>query len=322
MTEVAIPPTGPGALDPAYLPFLKAVGPSNPALVPGEASIEEIRAAAAGSRLQWKDGGAAMSAIVEEAIETPQGKVGIRVNYPHAAGPLPTLVYFHGGGWALLDNDTHDRLMREYAAATGWGVVGVAYPRAPEVRFPDTVAACTTTIGIIRERLPHLGLIAPLALAGNSSGANLALSTAIALRNSGATNVDALILNYGVYDGTRESPSYAVFSDPPLTLSRDRMAWFWDQYCPDPEARSHPLASPLFADLAGLPPVRLVTTGVDVLRDENLAMAVRLFEAGNALSLDHHPHAPHAFVEALALHPEGRQAIADAAAWLNATVLR
>ncbi|MCB1487228.1 MAG: alpha/beta hydrolase [Bauldia sp.] len=322
MTDTTTPPTGPRALDSAYLPFLEAVGPTSPAQAPTEAGIEEMRAAAAQARLQWKDGGATMDAVVEEAIETPRGEIGLRVYYPHAAGPLPTLVYFHGGGWALLDNDTHDRLMREYAAASGWAVIGVAYPRAPEVRFPGIVTACTAAIETIRQNLPRLGLIAPLALAGDSAGANLALSTAIALRDSGATNVDALILNYGVYDGTCESPSYAAFSDPPLTLSRDRMAWFWDLYCPDPEARRHPLASPLFADLAGLPPVRLVTTGVDVLRDENLAMAVRLFEAGNALSLDHHPHAPHAFVEALALHPEGRQAIAAAAAWLNATVLR
>ena len=322
MTESAVPPTGPAALDPAYLPFLKAVGPSNPPLVPGEANIETIRAAAADARLRWKDGGAAMEAIVEEKIDTPHGVVGARIYYPSVRRPLPTLVYFHGGGWTLLDNDTHDRMMREYAAASGWAVVGVAYPRAPEVRFPDTVAACVTSVVEIGRSLARLGLARPLALGGDSSGANLALGTALALREGGATRIDALLLNYGVFDGSCEAPSYTAFSDPPLTLSRDRMAWFWDQYCPDPDRRLHPFASPIHADLSGLPPVRLVTTGVDVLRDENLAMAVRLFEAGNALSLDHHPRAPHGFIEALAIHPEGRKAVVQAAAWLNATALR
>lgn len=322
MTGSATPRIGPADLDPAYLPFLKAVGPSNPPLLPGKASLEEIRAAAAGARLQWKDGGPAMEAIVEETIDTPHGTVGLRAYYPSPGRPLPTLVYFHGGGWTLLDNDTHDRMMREYAAASGWSVVGVAYPRAPEVRFPHTLAACTTAVEAITRSRKDPGLPAPLALGGDSSGANLALGTALALREGGMVKIDALLLNYGVFDGSCEAPSYAAFSDPPLTLSRDRMAWFWDQYCPDPESRLHPFASPLRADLSGLPPVRLVTTGVDVLRDENLAMAVRLFEAGNALSLDHHPRAPHGFIEALAIHPEGREAVVQAAAWLNATALR
>lgn len=322
MTGSATPPTGTAGLDPAYLPFLRAVGPSNPPLVPGEASIEEMRAAAASARLQWKEGGAAMAAVAEEAIDTPHGTVGVRLYYPGPGRPLPALVYFHGGGWTLLDNDTHDRVMREYAAESGWAVVGVAYPRAPEVRFPGILAACIAAVEEIGRSRTRLGLAPQLALGGDSSGANLALSTALALRDSGTVKVDALLLNYGVFDGSCEAPSYAAFSDPPLILSRNRMAWFWDQYCPDPEARRGPLASPILADLAGLPPVRLVTAGIDVLRDENLAMAVRLFEAGNALSLDHHPRAPHAFVEALAVHPEGRQAIVQAAAWLNATALR
>ena len=99
--------------------------------------------------------------------------------------------------------------------------------------------------------------------------------------------------------------------------SNARMAWFWSQYCPNPAARQHPHASPVRARLEGLPPVRLVTTGLDVLRDENRELLVRLFDAGNAVSLDHHPTAPHAFLEALAFHDEPLAAIASAAAWLN-----
>ncbi|MEP0324996.1 alpha/beta hydrolase [Bauldia litoralis] len=309
-------------LDPAYLPFLKAIGPSDPAIVPGEASIADIRAAAARARLPWQRGGATMHTIVEETIATPEGALRMRVYYPSETRPLPTLIYFHGGGWALLDIDTHDRIMREYAAAAGWAVVGVDYPLAPEVRFPDTVPSCVSTIDAVRSRFPRLGLTAPLTLGGDSSGAHLALACAIAMRDAGLPPVDALILNYGVYDGSRAHPSHATFSAPPFTLTGDRMAWFWDLYCPDADRRAEPLASPLHGDLAGLPPIRLVTTGLDILRDENLAMLVRLFEAGNAVSLDHHPHAPHAFLEALAVHPEPMRAIAQTAAWLNAVTGR
>ncbi len=254
-------------------------------------------------------------------MPSPQGPIRIRVYYPMATRALPTLVYFHGGGWALLDIDTHDRVMREYAAASGWAVVGVDYPRAPEFRFPDIVVACAAAVREIASRHSG-GLGRPIALAGDSSGANLALAAAIANRDEGGVRIDALVLNYGVYDGNEVRPSYAAFSDPPFTLTSERMAWFWDQYCPDLTARSHPLASPLRADLRDLPPIRLVTTGLDVLRDENLALLVRLFEVGNAVSLDHHPNAPHAFLEALALHDEASRAIAQSAAWLNSSVPR
>jgi acetyl esterase/lipase len=306
-------------LDDAYRLFLKALTPPGSASAPGSVSIAEMRRAAALPRLAWQSGGPAMHEIAEDVIPFPHGPMRIRVYYPVPARPLPTLIYFHGGGWALLDIDTHDRIMREYAAASGWAVVGVDYPRAPEFRFPDIGRACSAAvedIASVRAR----GLDRPIALAGDSSGANLALAAAIASRDEDGVRADALVLNYGVYDGSEVRPSYAAFSEPPFTLTSERMAWFWDQYCPDLAARLHPLASPLRADLRGLPPIRLVTTGLDVLRDENLALLVRLFEAGNAVSLDHHPRAPHAFLEALAIHAEARSAIVESAAWLKSTV--
>jgi acetyl esterase/lipase len=304
-------------MDEAYLPFLRALAPHNPEMAPGKASIAEMRDAAARARLPWQAGGAAMHEIAEDTIDTPQGPTRIRVYYPVAARPLPTLVYFHGGGWTLLDIDTHDRIMREYAALSHWAVVGIDQPRAPEIRFPDTVVACRAIVRAISSHsAPAFGK--PLAIAGDSSGANLALATALVARDESALDVQALILNYGVYDGSTTRSSYDSFGGPPLTLTRERMAWFWDQYCPDQAARLHPLASPLHADLGDLPPIRLVTTGFDVLRDENIALMVRLCEAGNAVSLDHHPHAPHAFLEALALHNEALEAIGQSATWLNA----
>src|SRR5581483_2155621 len=125
---------------------------------------------------------------------------------------------------------------------------------------------------------------------GDSSGANLALTAALALRKRTASQPDALILAYGVYDCDLSRPSYRSFGAPPFVLSAERMAWFWDRYCPDPRDRLSPSASPLRGDLRGLPPMRLITAGHDVLRDENVALVDRLIEAGVAVSLDHYPH--------------------------------
>ena len=154
-----------------------------------------------------------------------------------------------------------------------------------------------------------------------SSGANLALAAAIKLRDRGADRLHALILSYGVYDCDLTRTSYRTYSVPPFTLSAERMAFFWDNYCPNPAKRVSPLASPLRADLHGLPPIHLITAGQDVLRDENVALANRLIEVGNALSLDHYPRAPHGFLEALAIAATGEEAIRRAGRWLNEAVV-
>jgi acetyl esterase len=300
-------------LDDRYLAFLRALAPS---VAHGKATLTEVREAASLARLPWQAGGPQMDEIAEAIVQTSVCQVRIRTFYPAAERPLPAIVYFHGGGWTLLGLDTHDRIMREYATASGWAVVGVEYPRAPEFAFPDTVAVCRDLL----ERVASGDLAdvrRPLVLAGDSSGANLAIATALSARDTNQDNADALILNYGVYDGIKPRASYGIFSDAPFTLTRDRMAWFWDQYCPDPTARRHPHASPLHADLRGLPAIRMVTTGLDVLRDENREFLLRLFDAGNTVSLDHHPRAPHAFLEAITFHDEPLNTIASSAAWLN-----
>lgn len=312
-----VPPSPAAGLDDRYLAFLRALVP---AVSPDRASVDDVRRAAAAARLPWQAGGPRMHEVADQVISTRLLDLPVRVFYPRPTRPLPAIVYFHGGGWTLLDLDTHDRIMREYAAASGWAVIGVDCPRAPEVMFPDTVSVCAEALDRIVSGAVA-GVVAPLALAGDSSGANLALATTLAARDDGKLGIAALVLNYGVYDGAMAGNSYSTFSEAPFTLTNARMAWFWSQYCPDAALRQHPHASPVRARLDGLPPVRLVTTGLDVLRDENRELLVRLFDADNAVSLDHHPTAPHAFLEALAFHDEPLTAIASAAAWLNQVCL-
>lgn len=308
-----LPPSPSAGIDDRYRAFLRALVP---AVAPDRASLDDVRRAAAAVRLPWQAGGPGMHEVVDRVLPTSLVDLHVRVFFPRPTRPLPAIVYFHGGGWTLLDLDTHDRIMREYAAASGRAVIGLDCPRAPEMVFPDTVTVCAEAVDRIASGAVA-GVAGPLALAGDSSGANLALATALAVRDEGRASVAALVLNYGVYDGAMNGPSYDIYSAPPFTLTNARMAWFWSQYCPDPAARRHPRASPVRARLEGLPPVRLVTTGLDVLRDENRELLCRLFDAGNAVSLDHHPRAPHAFLEALAFHDEPLAAIASAAAWLK-----
>lgn len=316
LVKPATPQSDHASLEGGHLRFLEAMAAASP--LGADTAPAALRQAASDVRRPWQRGGPEMHAIAEGSIETEHGPLRARTYLPTSEKPLPALVYLHGGGWTLLDIDTHDRMMREHAARSGWAVVGIDYPRAPETVFPGALHACLSAVRSLTDSAGDGVLSPPFALGGDSSGANLALASAISLRDRGGPPVAGLVLHYGVYDHDQSRASYAKFSDPPLTLSAERMAWFWDHYCPDPVQRRDPLASPVRADLAGLPPSHLVIAGQDILRDENLALAVKLAEAGNALSVAHYPRAPHAFLEALAFSDTGLRAIDATAAWLRA----
>ncbi|MDT1823101.1 alpha/beta hydrolase, partial [Acinetobacter baumannii] len=77
-----------------------------------------------------------IASVTEQVADTEAGPVRLRFYDPAPDTTKPALVYMHGGGWALFSLDTHDRLMREYAARSGMTVIGVDYALAPEARYP------------------------------------------------------------------------------------------------------------------------------------------------------------------------------------------
>ena len=150
------------------------------------------------------DGGASSSATAGA-----HGTVRIRVYDPWAGSRNPALVYLHGGGWTLFSLDTHDRVMREYAARAGVAVVGVDYALSPEAKYPVALDA-----GVRRRRVPRgdaapsLGIDpARLAIGGDSAGANLAVAAASSCATGERWRRSArLLLNYGVF-ARRSSPA-------------------------------------------------------------------------------------------------------------------
>ena len=286
----------------------------DPALLP----IAEQRRNAALLRRGWTVGGPVMHRRVDHVAATSRGPVAIRIYHPSATRLLPALIYLHGGGWCFLDLDTHDRIMRELAASTGWAVVGIDYPLAPEAPFPAAIEHCAAVMEWLGAEGRALGLdAARLALAGDSAGANLALALALKRRDEGRPPPAALILAYGVYDCDFARPSYRRFGAGNYPLSAERMKFLWSSYCPDPAARRSPLASPLKGDLAGLPPTRLIIAEVDVLHDENIELAARLRAVGNATQAVVHLGTTHGFLEATTIAAVSRRAIAEAAGWLS-----
>lgn len=280
-------------------------------------SLPDARLIAERVRAPLAQGGPMMVRRHDLQIATPHGPARVRIHTPTEAARHPALLYLHGGGWVFFSIDTHDRLMRELAARSGRVVIGVDYARAPEARYPvareQTVAAWRWA----RDNAATLGLDPDrMALGGDSAGANLAITAALALRDAGE-HPDALLLNYGVFGDDDSTESYTRFDGPAYNLGRDEMRGFWDRYLDAPRPVDDPLAVPLKADLAGLPRCCLVVPECDVLRDDSLQMAERLRGAGVAVELQRHPGAVHSFLEAISFSETAEAGLARSGAWLR-----
>jgi len=226
--------------------------------------------------------------VAEKWIEVPAevGPVRVRiVRPPGASGPLPTILYVHGGGWVLGNAGTHDRLVRELAVGVRAAVAFVEYDRSPEARHPVAIEQAYATARWIAASGANENLdAARLAVAGDSVGGNMAAVLAILAKRRGDVRFVHQSLYYPVTDAAQDTASYREFADGPF-LTAQAMAWFWDCYLPDREKRAETTASPLRAsasELAGLPPALVIVDENDVLRDEGEAYARRLTQAGVA----------------------------------------
>ena len=284
-------------------------------------SLPEARLIAERVRAPLAQGGPRMVRTRDVRIETAQGALDLRIHTPTTASRHPALLYLHGGGWVFFSIATHDRLMRELAARAGRTVIGVDYARAPEARYPIAREQAVAAWRWTRAHAAEHG-IAPdrIALGGDSAGANLALAAALVLRDAGE-RPDALLLNYGVYDDDDSTDSYTRFDGPAYNLGRDEMRGFWDRYLGDPRPQDDPLAMPLKARLAGLSRCCLVVPECDVLRDDSLALAQRLRDAGVPVALQRHPGAVHSFLEAISFSEAAESGLAQSSAWLRGDAL-
>ena len=310
------------ALEPGVRRFVESVCSESARLTAGRSlDWAQKRPIAETTRQPWRSGGPVMAETREESLRWAGGEFRVRLYRPLATGhALPVLVYLHGGGWSIFSIDTHDRLMREYAQATGAVVVGVDYALSPEHRYPVALEQCVDTVRWLREHAQDLRIDASrLALGGDSAGANLALCTALVLRDEGSgRDPRALLLNYGGFDTFISEEARAALGTSDDMLSGEEMDAFWRSYLgDDPRNRQDPLAVPMHASLHGLPPAFLVLAERDVLAEQSVRMADALREHGNAVELRRYPGASHSFLEAMSVSSLAQQAIADSADWLK-----
>lgn len=252
---------------------------------------------------------------------------------PTSAGPLrghlyrgeqsserPLVIYFHGGGWVIGDLQTHHAYCQALCDASGATLIAVDYRLAPEHRFPTAQDDCLAAATAIAERLSDFGPNnGSVVLAGDSAGGQLSLSTALAAEKVLREAIVGMILTYPVVDHyTRPSPSY-VDCARGQALTSDIMRWFWDSYLgdTDPEDAGTQRAFPIRSTaLNTLPPALLCTAGRDPLRDEGMAMADALRDAGVAVEQEHYPDSEHGFACSMGPTEDYKAWLARCASWV------
>ncbi|NHN42090.1 alpha/beta hydrolase [Halorubellus sp. JP-L1] len=254
-------------------------------------------------------GGPEMAAVREFAIDGPGGDVPVRAYRPPAEtstgdGSPGALVFTHGGVFVLGTLDSADDVCRELAARTGRVVFSVDYRLAPEHPFPAAVDDAYAVVEWAREYADAFGADPGcVGVAGTSAGGGIAAATALRAGHEGVP-LDVQVLLYpmlsaesafGAGGGLRES--YAEHGDAALLSTAD-VAWGWEHYLRSPVDAHNPFAVPLRADdglLAAAPPAVVATAGVDVLRDEAVAYADALADAGVPVTHAHYPTLAHGF---------------------------
>ncbi len=193
-------------------------------------------------------------AVQTRAAPGPGGQIPVRIYTPAGEGPLPVVVYFHGGGWVIGDLDTVDTPLRSLANRAGAIVCSVDYRLAPEHRYPAAFDdAYAATVWAAREAPRFGGDPDRLAVAGDSAGGNLAAAVAIACRDRLGPSILAQLLIYPVTDFGFSTASYERNGEGYL-LTRGSMQWFWAHYLGAQDLGKDPYACPARSDdLVGLP---------------------------------------------------------------------
>jgi acetyl esterase len=200
------------------------------------------------------------------------GGVPVRVYEPPNPGGS-TLIFLHGGGWVVGDVETHDPLCRRVANGTGARVVSVDYRLAPEHPFPAGLDDAEEVLHWLWTEDPGR----PLGVAGDSAGASLTAGVALRARDK-QIPLAAQLMFYPATDPAMTSPSFAENGAGYFLTGRD-MAWFYQQYLPGGSGRA-PEADLAHADVVGVAPAIVATAEFDPLRDEGIAYAARLADAG------------------------------------------
>lgn len=224
---------------------------------------------------------------------------------PESAARDGVLVYIHGGGYYMGSVDTYSHYVARLAKAVGLRTLHMDYRLAPEHPFP---MALNDAEAVVLHMLTEHAAEVPVVIAGDSAGGGLALATLVALRDAKHPLPAAAALLSPWTDLTCSGPSFARnhATDPIIDSARTKKVVGWYANGTPP---NHPLVSPLFADLSGLPPMLILAGGEELLLDDSTRLAERAQSQGVRVELEVLEQMVHVWPFYSEWIPEGQQTL-------------
>jgi acetyl esterase/lipase len=268
--------------------------------------------------------------VVEDGTRfIPVDVAGIPAEWVLAPGVDPgrRLLYLHGGAWTMGSPKSHRRLTSKFSEVANAAVLAIDYRLMPE---HPRMAGIEDSRAAWRWMLDHgpegAAPASAVFVAGDSAGGNLTLSLIAWLRDHGLRAPDAAVALSPATDATLGSPSLKanLATDPMLgplfkALAKvPRAVLLWGGWAQNRMRPSHPVISPVFGDLSGLPPVLVHASEAEMLLDDSRRYVNKAIAAGSAVTLQTWPHMVHVWH---IYHPElaeGRAAFEEIRAFFLA----
>ena len=280
---------------------------------------EKLRENYVAERRFWNEGGPEAFKTTELTVAGPEGEVPVRIYYPDDKPAHHAVVFIHGGGFTVGNNDTHDRMMRCVMAASGCAVIGVDYRLAPEYKFPTAMYESAAVVRYFHEQGTAHGILPDkMALCGDSGGAALSLSVNLLLRDTPGGNdfICALLLYYGTF-GLSDSASWRQHGSIMDGMRRSDLMQYADYYA-GPEDKENPYYAPLANDLTfGVPAAYLCCGDLDPLLDDSVLLQKILENHGVHTRLDIMPGVLHAYMHYGRMMDEAVQCLNNSGAFLK-----
>ncbi len=310
-----------GNLDAGTAVFLNLVIGKDGCLSQG-GTVEEMRKNMAKMTTLLGGSGPDLPLVKNITIPGPAGSIPLRL-YSRGDRNPPIVLFFHGGGWALGDLETHDAVCRAITKESGALTVSVDYRRSPEHKFPAAVDDCYAALLYVGSHGKELdGDPSRIAVAGDSAGGNLAAVISQMARDRKGPRIGLQVLIYPGVDFTVQrsanlNESFRNFSKG-YFLSMKDIRYFSKAYLRTPEDMLNPLASPALAkSLKGLPPALILSARFDVLYSEGKAYGDKLKAAGVPVRHQVYDGMIHGFINSLRFVPEARAAVREIASELG-----
>ncbi len=254
-------------------------------------------------------------------VPGPEGApdVALRVHRPvDAVGPLPCIVWMHGGGLVIGNEEQDDPRFDRWCVRHQMMAVSIGYRLAPETAFPGPIEDCYVSLRYVADHAADLGVDEDrIGIGGASAGGGLAAALALLARDRGGPRIASQLLVYPMIDDRQITVSSGW--DVPIWPASSN-AFGWTAYLGDAKGTDgvSPYAAAARADdVSELPPAIIIVGALDGFVDENLDYARRLNNAGVPVEFHLYPGAPHGFDALLPGSAVARRAKADLERWLD-----